>query len=150
MLAGGDLAVRAPVEISKRHDELAFLAVDFDAMVERISALVRSQKDLLSTVSHELRSPLARFNVSLALLRKQSPPESEDLLQRMERDLEQVDVLMGQLLTLSRLEAGLSSDEREKVDLSQLVQEVVAAGSFDARSGTKLWRLSAGAVIFND
>jgi len=61
--------VRAPVEISKRHDELAFLAVDFDAMVERISALVRSQKDLLSTVSHELRLAFTRINMFLALLR---------------------------------------------------------------------------------
>ncbi len=147
-VATGDLSVRAPVEIAKRHDELAFLAVDFDAMVERISALVRSQRDLLSTVSHELRSPLTRFNVSLALLRKQSPPESDDLLQRMERDVEQVDVLMGQLLTLSRLEAGLSSDEREKVDLSQLVQEVVADGDFEAHSCGKSVRLQAVEDIF--
>ena len=147
-VATGDLSVRAPVEISKRHDELAFLAVDFDAMVERISALVRSQKDLLSTVSHELRSPLTRINMSLALLRKQSPTESDDLLHRMERDVEQVDVLMGQLLTLSRLEAGLSSDEREKVDLSQLVQEVVADGDFEARSCGKSVRLEAAGDIF--
>src|ERR1700730_12412311 len=143
--ATGDLTVRAPVEISKRHDELAFLAVDFDAMVERISALVRSQGDLLSTVSHELRSPLTRFNMSLALLRKQSPPASEELLQRMERDVERVDVLMGQLLTLSRLEMGLSSDERDNVDLSQLVQEVVADGDFEAHSCGKSVRLEAAA-----
>jgi len=147
-VATGDLSVRAPVEISKRHDELAFLAVDFDAMVERISVLVRSQKDLLSTVSHELRSPLTRINMSLALLRKQSPPDSDDLLQRMERDVEQVDVLMGQLLTLSRLETGLSSDEREKVDLSQLVQEVVADGGFEARSCGKSVRMEAAGEIF--
>jgi two-component system sensor histidine kinase CpxA len=147
-VATGDLTVRAPVEISKRHDELAFLAVDFDAMVERISALVRSQRDLLSTVSHELRSPLTRFNMSLALLRKQSPPESEELLQRMERDVERVDVLMGQLLTLSRLEMGLSSDERDNVDLSQLVQEVVADGDFEAHSCGKSVRLEAVGDIF--
>jgi two-component system sensor histidine kinase CpxA len=147
-VATGDLTVRAPVEISKRHDELAFLAVDFDAMVERISALVRSQRDLLSTVSHELRSPLTRFNVSLALLRKNSPPESEELLQRMERDLEQVDVLMGQLLTLSRLEMGLSSEERDHVDVSQLVQEVVADGDFEAHSCGKSVRLEAVGDIF--
>lgn len=147
-VATGDLTVRAPVEISKRHDELAFLAVDFNAMVERISALVRSQRDLLSTVSHELRSPLTRFNVSLALLRKQSPPESEELLQRMEHDVERVDVLMGQLLTLSRLEMGLSSDERDNVDLSQLVQEVVADGDFEAHSCSKSVRLEAVGDIF--
>src|SRR5229473_3509619 len=147
-VASGDLTVRAPVEISKRHDELAFLAVDFDAMVERISVLVRSQKDLFSTVSHELRSPLTRINMSLALLLKQSPPDSDALLQRMERDVEQVDVLMGQLLTLSRLETGLSSDEREKVDLSQLVQEVVADGGFEARSCGKSVRMEAAGEIF--
>jgi signal transduction histidine kinase len=147
-VATGDLSVRAPVEVSRRHDELAALAVDFDAMVERISTLVRSQRDLLSTVSHELRSPLTRFNMSLALLRKQSPPESEELLQRMERDAERVDVLMGQLLTLSRLEMGLSSDERDNVDLSQLVHEVVADGDFEAHSCGKSVRLEAVGDIF--
>jgi two-component system, OmpR family, sensor histidine kinase CpxA len=147
-VAAGDLSVRAPVEISKRHDELAALAADFDVMVERMSAFVRSQKDLLSTVSHELRSPLTRLMMSLALLRKDSPPESEELLQRMERDVERVDTLMGQLLTLSRLETGLSSDERNNVDLSQLVQEVVADGDFEAHSCGKSVRLQAeGSVV---
>src|ERR1700731_1505885 len=148
MVAAGDLTVRAPVEISERHDELAALAADFDAMVERMSAFVRSHKDLLSTVSHELRSPLTRLIMSVTLLRKQSLPESEELLQRMERDVERVDTLMGQLLTLARLETGLSSDTRESVDLSQLVQEVVADGDFEAHSCGKSVRLQAeGGIV---
>jgi signal transduction histidine kinase len=147
-VAAGDLSVRAPIEISNRHDELADLAADFDAMVERMSAFVRSQKDLLSTVSHELRSPLTRLIMSLALLRKESMPESEELLQRMERDVERVDTLMGQLLTLARLETGLSSEARDDVDLSQLVQEVVADGDFEARSCGKSVRLQAeGGIV---
>jgi two-component system sensor histidine kinase CpxA len=147
-VAAGDLTVRAPVEISERHDELAALAADFDAMVERLSAFVRSQKDLLSTVSHELRSPLTRLIMSLALLRKQSPPESEELLQRMERDVERVDTLMAQLLTLARLETGLSSEGRDDVDLSELVEEVVADGDFEARSCGKSVRLEAeGGIV---
>ena len=148
MVAAGDLSVRAPIEISGRHDELADLAADFDVMVERMSAFVRSQKDLLSTVSHELRSPLTRLIMSLALLRKQSPPESEELLQRMERDIDRVDTLMGQLLTLSRLETGLSPDARHTVDLSQLLQEVVADGDFEARSCHKSVKLQAeGGIV---
>src|ERR1700730_12657090 len=148
MVAAGDLTVRAPAEISERHDELAALAADFDVMVERMGAFVRSHKDLLSTVSHELRSPLTRLIMSLALLRKQSPPESEELLQRMERDVDRVDTLMGQLLTLARLETGLSSDTRESVDLSQLVQEVVADGDFEAHSCGKSVRLQAeGGIV---
>jgi signal transduction histidine kinase len=149
MVAAGDLSVRAPVEISGRHDELAALAADFDVMVERMSAFVRSQKNLLSTVSHELRSPLTRLIMSLALLRNYSPSESEDLLQRMERDVERIDRLMGQLLTLSRLETGLSSEGRDDVDLSQLVQEVVADADFEAHSCGKSVTLQAeeGVVI---
>jgi two-component system sensor histidine kinase CpxA len=145
-VAAGDLTVRAPVEISERHDELAALAADFDVMVERMSTFVRSQKDLLSTVSHELRSPLTRLIMSLALLRKQSPA-SEELVQRMERDVERVDTLMGQLLTLARLETGLSSEAKGDVDLSQLVQEVVADGDFEARSCGKSVRLEAEGII---
>jgi signal transduction histidine kinase len=150
-VAAGDLSVRAPVEISRRHDELAALAADFDVMVERMSAFVRSQKDLLSTVSHELRSPLARLLMSLALLRKQSSPESEELLQRMERDVERIDTLIGQLLTLSRLETGVSSEEKDNVDFSQMIQEVVADGDFEAHSSGKSVRLEAegGIVIEN-
>ena len=147
-VAKGDLNVRAPVQIAKRHDELAALAVDFDSMVERIGSLVHSQKDLLNTVSHELRSPLARLNMSLALLRGQSPQESEELIERMERDVERIDGLMDQLLTLSRLEAGLSSSEREKVNLTLLVQEVVADGNFEALGSSKSVRLEASDDFF--
>ncbi len=148
LVAAGDLTVRAPVEVSKRHDELAALAADFDVMVERMGTFVRSQKDLLSTVSHELRSPLARLVMSLALLRKQSSSESEELLQRMEHDVERVDTLMSQLLTLSRLETGLSPEGRDNVDLSQVVQEVVADSNFEAHSCGKSVKLQAeGGII---
>jgi signal transduction histidine kinase len=142
-VASGDLSVRAPAKISKRHDELAELAVDFDSMVERIGVLIAAQRDLLNTVSHELRSPLARFNVSMALLRKQSSSQSEPLLQRMEREVGRVDVLMGQILTLLRLEAGLSSREWQTVNFSQLVEEVVADGDFEAQAFGKSVRLQA-------
>jgi len=147
-VASGDLNARAPVEISKRHDELASLALDFDAMVERTSLLVGSQRDLLSSVSHELRSPLARFNMSLGLLRRQFPPESDELLQRMERDVEKINVLLGQLLTFSRLESGLSSSQKERVDVSQLVHEVVADSDFEARGHGKSVRLDADNDIY--
>jgi signal transduction histidine kinase len=142
-VAKGDLKVRAPVRISKRHDELAALAMDFDSMVERIGSLVHSQKNLLNTVSHELRSPLARLNMSLALLRRQSSQESEELIERMEHDVERIDGLMDQLLTLSRLEAGISSSGRENVNLTQLIQEIVADGNFEAQGSGKSVRLEA-------
>ena len=147
-VAKGDLNVRAPVEISKRHDELAALALDFDSMVERIGSLVNSQKNLLNTVSHELRSPLARLNMSLALLRRQTSQQSEELIERMEHDVERIDGLMDQLLTLSRLEAGISSSERENVNLTQLIQEIVADGNFEAQGSGKSVHLEASEDFF--
>jgi two-component system sensor histidine kinase CpxA len=103
-------------------------------MVERIETLIRTQRNLLTSVSHELRSPLARLNVSLAVMRNYTPQEAFDICERMERDVARIDALIGQLLTLSRLEAGLPLGERENVNLTLLVEEVVADGNFEAQS----------------
>src|SRR6202162_1968990 len=105
----GDLSAKAPLTISRRHDELASLSIDFNSMVEHLGALIHTQRDLYNSISHELRSPLARLTVSLELLRKQMRSGTEDLLGQMERDLVRVDTLMAQILILARLESGLSS-----------------------------------------
>jgi signal transduction histidine kinase len=137
-----------PHAVSLRRYELAQLARDFNSMVERIEVLIRTQKSLLNSVSHELRSPLARLNVSLAVMRKHIPAEIMDIGDRMERDVARIDTLMGQLLTLSRLEAGLSSGERENVNFTLLVQEVVADGDFEAKSlGKSVTLESANPVV---
>ncbi len=146
-VAQGDLSARVPHAVSLRRDELAALAMDFDSMVERIEVLIRTQKNLLNSVSHELRSPLARLNVCLAMIRKHLPEEAVDACERMERDVARIDTLMGQLLTLSRLEAGLSSGERENVNFTLLVQEVVADGNFEAQSLGKSVSLEASSPI---
>jgi two-component system, OmpR family, sensor histidine kinase CpxA len=140
-VAQGDLTARVPVGVSRRFDELAALAKDFDSMVGRLDVLIHAQKNLLNSVSHELRSPLARINFALALLRerfpKNSSADSDDLFQRLDRDVTRIDQLIGQLLTLSRLEAGLSSAQREEVNLAQLVEETAADADFEARASGK-------------
>ena len=133
-VAQGDLKARVPSSVSRRFDELAPLAKDFDSMVNRLDSLIQNQKNLLNSVSHELRSPLARINISLALLRNRCPADSDDLFQRLDRDVVRIDLLMGQLLTLSRLEARVSSAEREDVDFAQLVEEVAADANFEAQA----------------
>jgi len=133
-VAQGDLKARVPPSVSRRHDEVAALAKDFDSMVGRLDSLIQTQKKLLNSVSHELRSPLARINISLALLRNRFPADSDDLFHRLDRDVERIDLLMGQLLTLSRMEARFSSSEREDVDFAQLVEEVVADCNFEAQA----------------
>jgi signal transduction histidine kinase len=136
-VTGGDLSARASLEILKRHDELAELATDFNLMVQKIEILLRSHKSLLAAVSHEIRSPLTRLTLSIALLRKERHSTAEDLLVRMDRDIGVLDNLMGQLLTLSRFEAGISGTHREEVNLRQLVEEVGANGAFEAVADDK-------------
>jgi two-component system sensor histidine kinase CpxA len=147
-VAQGDLKARVPSSVSRRFDELAALAKDFDSMVSRLDSLIQTQKKLLNSVSHELRSPLARINLSLALLRNRFSADSDDLFQRLDRDVERIDLLLGQLLTLSRLEAGYSSAEREDVDFAQLVEEVAADSNFEAQAHGKSVSLqTTGSII---
>jgi len=150
-VAQGDLKARVPSSVSRRYDELAALAKDFNSMVIRLDSLIQTQKNLLNSVSHELRSPLARINISLALLRNRFSTDSDDLFQRLDRDVVRIDLLMGQLLTLSRLEARFSSAEREDVDLVQLVEEVAADGNFEAQAlGKSVSLQTTGSIILRN
>jgi two-component system sensor histidine kinase CpxA len=150
-VAQGDLQARVPPSVSRRHDEVAALAKDFDSMVSRLDSLIQTQKRLLNSVSHELRSPLARINISLALLRNRFAADSDDLFQRLDRDVVRIDLLMAQLLTLSRLESGFSSAEREDVDFAQLVQEVAADANFEAQAlGKSVNFQTAGSIILRN
>ena len=150
-VAQGDLKARVPSYVARRFDELASLAKDFDSMVGRLDLLIQAQKNLLNSVSHELRSPLARINLSVALLKKRYPTDSDDIFQRLDRDVARIDLLMGQLLTLSRLEAGLSPAEREDVNLAQLVEETAADSNFEAEtSGKSVIFRTKGSVILKN
>src|SRR5260370_33836207 len=133
----------APLAISRRHDELASLSVDFNSMVEHLGTLIHTQRDLFNTISHELRSTLARLSVSLALLRKQFSSGTGDLLGQMERDMARVDTLMSQILILARFESGVSSSARQRVNFSQLVEEIAADGNFEAQAVGKSVSLEA-------
>jgi two-component system, OmpR family, sensor histidine kinase CpxA len=150
-VAEGDLKARVPASVFKRFGELRALAKDFDSMVGRLDVLIQTQKNLLNSVSHELRSPLARINLSLAILRKRGLPDSDDMFQRLDRDVARIDLLMGQLLMLSRLEAGLSSAKREDVDFAQLVEETAADSNFEAQAlGKSVSLQTAGPVVIEN
>ena len=132
-IAEGRLKTRVKPEIGRRHDEIALLGDDFDRMAEQIERLVTAQRNLLGDVSHELRSPLARLIVALSLLKQAQSDEAVEYQTRIGIEAERLDKLIGQLLTLTRIDSGVDSTLRETFDLANLVQEVTADGDFEAR-----------------
>jgi signal transduction histidine kinase len=132
-LAGGDLSARVGPSLGSRRDETAELGRDFDRMAERIGGLLASQRRLLGDISHELRSPLARLNVALGLARRKADPEVQGALDRIERDAERLNELIGQLLALTVLESGAETPEKVPTELGELVREVAEDADFEAR-----------------
>ena len=131
--ARGHLDTRVGNAIGSRRDELADLGRDFDSMAGRLGNLMRGQTRLLHHVSHELRSPLARLQMAIGLAR-QSPEKIASSLDRIERESERMDKLVGELLELSRLESGVTSIDREEVDVSELLKSIVEDARFEAEA----------------
>ena len=142
-IAEGRLKTRVKPAIGRRHDEIALLGDDFDRMAEQIERLVTAQRNLLGDVSHELRSPLARLIVALSLLKHGQGEEAIEYQSRIGIEAERLDKLIGQLLTLTRIDSGVDSNLRETFDLANLVQEVVADGDFEARAQDRSVRFLA-------
>jgi two-component system, OmpR family, sensor histidine kinase CpxA len=133
-LAEGDFSARVGTKLAKRRDEVGDLGRDFNTMAERLESMVKAQQRLLGDISHELRSPLARLGVALGLARKRSGSEANGALDRIERESDNLNEMISQLLTLTRLESGTDGRKRSQVDLDALVREVSEDADFEARS----------------
>ena len=131
-LASGDLTARAGARVRPRRDEIGDVVHDFDVMAERLSLLVSSQRQLLSDISHELRSPLARLQVAVELARRKAGPEAEKDLNRIEAEGNRMNELIGQILTLARADRD-QPPAAETFDLSEVVQGVADDTDYEAR-----------------
>ena len=130
-IAGGVFSVRAEPKMELRRDELGDLVRDFNRMADKTEQLIASQRQLLYDVSHELRSPLARMNVAVDLLRERVLDDPS--LSRIETDLQRLNEMISRLLTVSKLEATATLDKSMRVDLSELVSRVVSDADFEAK-----------------
>jgi signal transduction histidine kinase len=147
-MAEGRLDARAGRALTKRHDEIGALGRDFDQMADRLAALVGSERQLLADVSHELRSPLARLTVAVGLARQREGRDTTAELDRIEKEVQRLDTIIGQSLTLARIESGVGGGPMEECDLTSLVQEIAADGDFEARaSGRRVVMLTADPCI---
>jgi two-component system sensor histidine kinase CpxA len=133
-LAEGNLGARVADKLTKRRDEVGQLGRDFNGMAERLESMVKAQQRLLGDISHELRSPLARLGVALGLARQRSGTEANGALDRIERESDNLNEMISQLLELTRLESGTDVRKRTAIDLASLVRDVAEDADYEARS----------------
>ncbi|WPC06739.1 HAMP domain-containing sensor histidine kinase [Pseudomonas benzenivorans] len=122
--------------LARRHDELGVLARDFNRMGARLQGLIGSQRQLLRDVSHELRSPLARLRVALALAERAQPAEREKLWPRLAQDCDRLEALIDEILALARLDA--DPGPAQPIDLGALLRKLEE----DARLSAPQQRIS--------
>ncbi|WP_068825568.1 sensor histidine kinase [Pseudomonas sp. BMS12] len=110
--------------LASRGDEFGVLARDFNRMGSRLQDLIGSQRQLLRDVSHELRSPLARLRIALALTERAGPNEREQLWGRLTQECDRLEALIGEILALARLDADPGA--AQPLELRQLIDELQA------------------------
>ena len=122
----GDLGHR--VDATGR-DEVAAVALSFNRAAQRIEDLVRANRALLANASHELRSPLARLKMAVAMMDGASAEQRAELRREIDRDIRELDGLVEEVLLASRLDAQVEL-RIEPVDLlGLLVEESARVGA---------------------
>lgn len=122
-IAEGDLSARIDGAQGPRGLPLANA---FNTMAERTETLLRSQRELLQAVSHELRTPLARIRFAIDLIEtSKSDEDRQKRLKSVDTALQNLDDLVGELLTYVRLESHENRAQPEAIDLNELFAELV-------------------------
>lgn len=135
-LSRGKLGTRAPEFVVKRRDELGGLARDFNTMAQKLEQLIISRQRLLHDLSHELRSPLARLHVAIGLALQQ-PESTKDALDRIEAEANKLDELVGEVLSLARLDSSVSMPMNDYIDVVEMVKAVVEDAQFESSANIK-------------
>jgi len=116
----GDLSVRVETD---RPDEIGQLARSFNGMAERLETLITNERRLLSDISHELRSPLARLKFAMKLARTSNDPETA--LERIERDVNRIASLVSDIVAINVVEDDPALEEKKEICIRDIIGEVV-------------------------
>jgi signal transduction histidine kinase len=146
-LGSGDLAARVPTEPhhGRRADEIVELTRAFNEMAERVERLVRSEKELLANISHELRSPLARIRLALELVPRDAAGAHH--LSDVERDLAELDRLIEDVLTAARLDTTGLPAHLAVIDANTVLDDVAERARHDPLTSGLALRVERGANV---
>jgi signal transduction histidine kinase len=123
----GDLKVRVD---TRREDEIGQLGHSFNEMAERLERLIVSERRLLSDISHELRSPLARLKFATKLAR--TSKDTSAALDRIERDVDRITSLVADIVEINFAEGDPALRGTELINIKEIVREVVCDCTVEA------------------
>jgi signal transduction histidine kinase len=133
---------------SHGNDEFAELARDFNAMTEKLGELDKMKRDFVSHVSHDLKAPLASIRQIMHLLLEQIPgplnQQQQDLIRLSYNSAERLAAMVGNLLDISRMEAGSMEYQMSANDVIALIKSVT--DEFDIQARDKGIRLQLDCV----
>jgi len=131
----GQLSARARMPASA---SIYPLAERMDLMADRIEQLMEAQRALLHSVSHEVRTPIARLEFGLELLRAAAgDPALEPRIAAMEQDLRELNALIGELLGMAKLDSGQAM-QRQPFELAPALRSCAAAQPDSARMALRI------------
>ena len=140
--ARGDFSQKITKKSMDRYDEIGDLASDFNDMAERIESGINNQKRLFNDISHELRSPLARMQVGLELLQMKVKDSEKPLVERLEKDVNRMNALIGEVLQFSKLENKEMGAAKEEINLAKSLEDVCSDAEFEGNNNHKGVRLN--------
>lgn len=121
-LGRGDLNARAD---ASSQDAIGHLAATFNGMTAHIRRLIESQREMTRAVSHELRTPVARLRFGLEMLVDiDEVNERRNKAEAMDRDIDQLDELIDEILTFARLEEGSPAIDFSRVSMPDLLERL--------------------------
>jgi signal transduction histidine kinase len=125
-ISDGDLSRRVKV---KTGDEIGELGLAFNQMAERLERMITGGRELTANVSHELRTPMTRIRIAEELLREQfEKGDFKGFIRHMDsirEDIEELDVLIGRILELSKLDLHASTPRNEKLNISEILDRIL-------------------------
>jgi two-component system sensor histidine kinase CpxA len=139
-MAAGEMGVRVG-NASRRLDEIGQLGRDFNFMSEQVESLLNSQKRLLADISHELRSPLTRLQLSIGIALQQNESDmSANMLaamERIEKEARQIEDMIAQVLLLSRLDSQQPIQNLQLISIQQIMTPIIIDAQFEAEQKNK-------------
>lgn len=137
------------------HDELGALAQDIATLSQRLTQSERARQQMLSDISHELRSPLSRLDVASELafdIAKDQAPKSLPYLQRIQKESARLNTLIGQIIHIQSLQMGIGTGtpNKQRFDLVALIEQIGTDVCFEFQQKQIHWQITAPTSLMID